>query len=118
MEETTTVGLAWQLSPNSQLLGTLQFRVTILPVVSSGGLAPRTRPWVRTPEGTKDLLPFRKQPQAQISSIRTKLVDFRALPSRLPTAQTNAANAAPLSDPIFPMDLRLKDHACRPHKSC
>lgn len=74
--------------------------------------------WVRTPRRTEALLPFRKQPRVQTSCLRAKVVDFRALPSRLLRSRTAATNDPPLADPIFPMHLRLKDHACRPNKNC
>jgi hypothetical protein len=74
--------------------------------------------WVRTPRRTKALLSFRKQPRVQISCLRAKVVDFRALPSRLLRSRADGANAPALADPIFPKHLRLKDNACRPNKNC
>jgi hypothetical protein len=74
--------------------------------------------WVRTPRRTKALLSFRKQPRVQMSCLRAKAVDFRALPSRLLRSRTDRANDPALADPIFPKHLRLKDNACRPNKNC
>jgi len=69
------------------------------------------------PEGTKVFLHFRKKSRAKDRIFGLTSGGFPST-STLLTTQANATNAPPLADPFLPMDLRLKDHACRPDKSC